>query len=103
MKVKNIIFFPIALAVALYRLANQKTYYITGTGISNLTGERIWFKTVFHTHTDVLPLQSMEDKMKEEMDLKRCIIVFFQRIPNRMGKHVHEPIELEITQIKEPK
>ncbi len=93
--IKNVLFFLTVVVVALYRATTKKTYYISGTGIDPVMGRRMWFKTVFHTHGNVLPLHSIEEKMKEHMGFDTCIIIFFQRIPNSMAQYISADYKLE--------
>lgn len=91
-----VLIYPLALFVAIYRIFNKQTYYVTGTGLSNITGERMWFKTCLHTHSNIVPIKSLEDKMKEQLNFKTCIVISFIRIPNRMAKYIEKDYELEI-------
>lgn len=99
-KIKEALLYPIVVLIASWMFFRTKSYYISGTGISNLTGERMWFKTALTTQGRIFPLKDIEDAMKKELNFKTCIVVYFHRIPRYMIKYMSESFQEELTIIK---
>jgi len=98
-KLKPFLFYlltPFAILIALYRISRRRIYYVVGTGLSEATGNRIWFRVVFHTLGTFIPMQSLETKMKKELNLKNCIITSFTKISKRTSYYVDKDYQLEI-------
>lgn len=83
--------FPVLVSKMLYRFFTRKAYYLTGTTVKD--GKRIFFKVTFCTYGDTLPIASIEKELAEEMEVDKCIILFFNRISYSMVKYMDKEVE----------
>ena len=91
---KSIIFLPIGIAILIYRHTTRKAYYISGTFI-NQKGNRMFFKTVFLTWGNILPLYSIKINAEKKFNSDVLILNVF-RIPYKMAKYTQEEYKEEI-------
>jgi hypothetical protein len=85
----------IAPLLLIYKRLTRKAYYVSGTFI-NERGVRMWFKTVFTTNGNKMPLKSLEDSMSKHFQANAVVIVFFNRIPYGMVKYVDKEMDINI-------
>ena len=91
---KRIIFaiieFVSAVSKWVYVVLTRKSYYITGT--FRLKGERMFFRSVFETYGNIMPIRTLEEKYAKayEADNGKVVILHFSRLPRGMSKYVGE-------------
>lgn len=95
-KIKKVLLTIAILPYFIWRLCRRRTYYISGTGIKTDTGLRMWFKVTFITYGNLLPIKSIEENTAKQIGFDGCVVVFFQRIPNRMAKYVNDSYTAEL-------
>ena len=93
---------PFTFIWAVYRACQKQCYFISGTGLHAITGQRMFFKICFETHSDMLPLKSIETHCQEAMGLTTCVVISFQKISKMMMHYMQdEKLKVNITVIQE--
>jgi hypothetical protein len=87
--------FLYALFLTIRRACLTRAYFITGTGINSITGERIFFKVTIISPVDSLPIKSIEQKIQKEFALKTAVVLHFVRIKKSMIEYMERDINLE--------
>lgn len=78
----------------LYKVLRTCTYYITGTGTVKYTQERIFWRMCLKTTKGVVPIKSVEEQMKNQLELDKAIVLHFHIIPDRMVKYIEHEYSL---------
>ena len=91
----SIWYLPLVIPYAIYDLLTRRCYYVTGTFLRKYDDKRMFFKTIFFTSMNRLPIKNMEEHLSKQMD-GDVIILFFNRIPWRMGKLAGEKQDVNI-------
>ena len=86
------------LPLLIWHISTRRAYYITGTFLDE-NGVRMFYKTTFVTRAGLMPISSLEKQTAQHFGVKKCIILFFQRIPFSMIKYVDAdyPISIDFT------
>jgi hypothetical protein len=92
---KRIFQFVILFPYAIYVFLTRKAFYVTGTFLDK-NGVRMFCKTIFVTHGNILPIRSLEKTFGKAFGVENVLILNFNRIPFGMVKYLEEDWKVDI-------
>ncbi|MGE5681838.1 MAG: hypothetical protein ACM34K_13245 [Bacillota bacterium] len=88
----------IAVPIAIYLIFAERHYYIVSTGYCEVLKRRMWSRIVFTTKGKVIPIRSIENKIKEECAWESCIVVSITKISKTMALYADKEMDVEISE-----